>query len=78
VPASEAEIELRARVIALEYLLKTCLMELARLNSIVTVHDNPFDYDHSSLVGDMMLLAKKMKMELSKTTASVSSLRVKP
>ena len=40
VPASEAEIELQARVIALEYVLKTCLMKLVRLNGIVIDHDN--------------------------------------
>jgi hypothetical protein len=65
VPASEAEIELQARVIALEYVLKTCLMKLVRLNSIVTDHDDPLP------VGDMMLLGKKVKRELSKTTISI-------
>src|SRR5262245_21757637 len=70
VPASEAEIELQARVIALEYVLKTCLMKLIRVNSIIMDHDNPLDHDHLSPVGDMMLLAKKMKGELSKSAIS--------
>ena len=71
-PVSEAEIELQARVIALEYVLKTCLMKLVRLNSMIIDHDNPFDHhEHSSPVGYMLLLAKKMKRELSKSAISV-------
>ena len=64
-PASEAEIDLQARVVALEYVLKACLMKLVRLNSIVTDHDDP------SPIGDMMLLGKKLKRELSKATMSL-------
>jgi hypothetical protein len=73
--ASEAEIELQARVIALECVLKTCLIKLARLNSIVADRDNPFDHHQdSSPIGNMMALAKKIRTKLSKSSISGNDL----
>jgi hypothetical protein len=59
---TEKELELLARVIALEYLVKTCLMYIVRLKCKV------FDGDTSSSAGEMMLVSKNIKRALHNVT----------